>query len=142
LTKPLFAIVGLLLVEGHVDQPTILGLDDVKRKAMLVNGAEVLDGVLGITGTQTLVVLGFPTTTVVILGLPFLVLRHSIEDVLLLALPNLDDGGDELDQKVRNSEQGGVEVVQEVDKETLDMRPIMILYWSALNTFFTLPGQS
>lgn len=47
--------------------------------------------------------------------------------MLLLAFPDLDNGSDKLDQKVGDSQKGGVEVVQEVDKETLNVRSIVVL---------------
>jgi hypothetical protein len=43
------------------------------------------------------VVLGIPSTTTVVVGLPLFVLRHSVETDFLLVLRNLDNGGDESD---------------------------------------------
>ena len=39
----------------------------------------------------------------------------------------LDDGRDELQQEARHAEQGGVEVVEEVHDEALDVRAVMVL---------------
>ena len=75
-----------------------------------------------------LVVLGFPTLSVVVRLLPLLVLWHSIECHLLLAFPHPDDGCDELDQEFRDPEQRRVEVVKEVNDQTFDMRTVVILY--------------
>lgn len=65
--------------------------------------------------------------TIVVFLFPLLVLGHSEEHALLLALGYLDDGSDELIQEVGNLQQGGVEVVQKVDDKTLDMRTVVIL---------------
>ena len=40
---------------------------------------------------------------------------------------HLDDGRDELHQEARHLEQAGVEVVQEVHDEPLDVRPVVVL---------------
>ncbi len=60
-------------------------------------------------------------------ALPFLVLRHGVERELLLSLPDFNDGCDEFDQESGNFEKRRVEVVEEIDDETFDMRSIMIL---------------
>lgn len=140
LPQPLLTIIGLLLVERHVDQAPILVLQRVERQSVSVQSVEVLLGICRSAGTQTLrasehataspthlVVLRVPTFAIVVLSLPLFVLRHSVEAVFLLSLPYLDDRGDELDQKVRNLQQRGVEVIQEVDDQTFDMRTIVIL---------------
>ena len=140
LPQPLLTIVGLLLVESHVDQAPILVLQRVEGQSVSVQSVEVLLGICRSAGTQTLqasevdmasmthlVVLRVPPFAVVVLRLPLFVLGHGVKAVLLLSLPYLDDRGDELDQKVRDLEQGRVEVIQEVDDQTLDMRTIVIL---------------
>ena len=39
----------------------------------------------------------------------------------------LDDGGDELDQEAGHTQQGGIEVVQEVHDEALDVAAVVVL---------------
>lgn len=92
-----------------------------------------------------LVVLDVPASTLVVLLLPFLVLRNSEEGLLFLAfgdLPgrsipcmaqtaseraHLDNGRDELDEEVGNGKQRREEVVEEVDDQALDMRAVVVL---------------
>jgi hypothetical protein len=140
LPQPLLTIISLLLVERHVDQAPILILQRVEGQSVSVQSVEVLLGICRSASTQTLqaseddmasithlVVLRVPPFAVIVLRLPLFVLGHGVEAVLLLSLPYLDDRGDELDQKVRNLQQRGVEVIQEVDDQTFDMRTIVIL---------------
>jgi hypothetical protein len=82
---------------------------------------------LRILKTTHLVVLGNPASSASILLFPSLVLWQGEEDLFLLALVNLDDGRDELDQKVGNAQEGREEVVEEIDDQPFDVGPVMIL---------------
>jgi hypothetical protein len=54
-------------------------------------------------------------------------LRHRVEADLLFALPHLYDGCDELDKEIRDAQQRGVRVIEEIDEETFDVRAVVIL---------------
>ena len=59
---------------------------------------------------------------------PLLVIRNRKEAVRWLgSLANLDDWSDEFLEEARNFEQARPKVVNEVDKETLNVRAIVIL---------------
>ena len=126
--EPFFSIIGFSFVKGHVDEVSVLRLDDVELEAMLAEIAEVLFRVARSARSETLhrrrcfrskahfVVFRLPPSTIVVALFPFFVLRHRVKADFLLALPDFDDGGDEFDQEARNAEEGGVEMIQEVNE--------------------------
>ncbi len=54
-------------------------------------------------------------------------MRHGIEAGLLLAFPYFDDRSDELDEKVWDTKQRGVKVVEKVYDEAFDVGAVVIL---------------
>lgn len=51
-----------------------------------------------------------------------------------MQVAHLDDGSDELHKEPRDPQQGGVEVVQEVHDEALDVAAVMVLQSKRHNT--------
>lgn len=146
LTQPFLTIIRFFLVERHINQLPVLRLHGLKRQTVFVKIAEILFSIGRGTGAQTLVVLGLPSTTIVILGFPFFVLWHCIKTDLFFAFPNLDNGCNELHKEVGNSKQRRVEVIEEVDYKTLDMGAIVILIFESEYSWASgrscSPGQS
>ena len=99
---------------------------------MLVEVGKVDLGVGSIGGTQSLEVLVVPAMLMTRLLLPVFVLGHSEEVTLALgllhiALPDLDNGRDELHEEAGKLEQTWELNLQEVDEQSLDVRAVMIL---------------
>lgn len=76
---------------------------------------------------ETFVVFDLPSLALVVVLLPRDVLWNGEERLLLLALDALHDGGDKLLQKAIYLQQRGPEVVEEINQQPLDVRPIVIL---------------
>ena len=125
--QPLFPIVGLLLVERHVDQRAVLDRELLERQPVPVHVGKVLLRVVGVARPQPLEVLDLPPAAVVRLGFPRFVFGNRKERELLLGLGDLDDRGDEFDEKVGQLEQRREPVVEEVDDETFDVRSVVVL---------------
>ena len=111
---------------------------------------EVRFRILILRGTQTFVVLGGPSRNMGVILCPLLVLWNGKEVFERLPLLNLldaryyelfcqpftypDDRSDKLHQKLGESEQGRVKVVEEVDQQALDMRTIVILQTASVTS--------
>jgi hypothetical protein len=76
---------------------------------------------------RTFVIFDFPPFALIVIILPVHVLWYGEEGLLLLPFNTLNNGCDELFQEAINAQQGGPEVMEEVDQQPLDMRPVMIL---------------
>ena len=59
---------------------------------------------------------------------PLLVLRNSKKIPPLISLRNAYNRRNELDEEARDLEERRVEVVEEIDEETLDMAAVVILH--------------
>ena len=75
----------------------------------------------------TFVIFDFPSLAIRVVFLPIHVLRDGEKRELFLSLGALHDGCDELLQKSINFEQGGPEVMQEIDEQAFDVTAIVIL---------------
>jgi hypothetical protein len=139
--QPLFPIVGLLLVERHVDQRAVLDRELLERQPVPAHVGKVLFRVVGVARPQPLEVLDLPPAAVVRLGFPRFVFGNRKERELLLGLGDLDDRGDELDKKVGQLEQRREPVVEEVDDETFDVRPVVVLSRADTNTLQPLAAR-
>lgn len=53
-TQPVLAVVGLLFVKGHVDERAVLGVGGLEGKTMALHSREILFGIGGRAGAQTL----------------------------------------------------------------------------------------
>ena len=67
---------------------------------------------------------------------PLLILRDRKEIATLLALRNVHNRRNELDEKPRYLEQRRVEVVEVVQDETLDMGTIVVLWGANVKYFY------
>jgi hypothetical protein len=93
---------------------------------------EINLGVLGCAGPQTLVVLEFPAMFVLMRLLPLLIFWHGEKGVGLcwlsgVTLENLDDWGNELNEKPWDLKEAGKLDLEKIDKETFDMASVVIL---------------
>src|SRR2546423_5200699 len=107
LAEPLFSLVGFLLGESQVNQLRLFILHDGKFFVMPVQVTEVPLSIVGITGTQTLVVLVIPTAFMLMRFLPSFILWYCKEcsrlgRFLRVAFPDFDDGSNKLDKEFRN----------------------------------------
>ena len=105
--EPLLAILDALLAERHVDEVPVTVCGPREGLAVVIQGGEILLRLLSGGSTETLVVLDGPSAMAAVHGLlPVFVLGQGVENIRLLPLGRLDDGGDELDRKpgIFNSE--------------------------------------
>lgn len=79
------------------------------------------------SNTIDLVVLGRPASHVPIFLYPLLELRNGEEIDGFLSMAHSDDGSNELNEEIVELEKRWVEVIKEVDDESLDVRTIVIL---------------
>mmetsp|Transcript_45949 Transcript_45949/g.114222 ORF Transcript_45949/g.114222 Transcript_45949/m.114222 type:complete len:285 (+) Transcript_45949:3157-4011(+) len=127
LEDPFLALVGLLLAEGHVDQLRVLPSGPFEGELVLVDLFEVLLELAVGRGAQTFVVFGFPALAVVVLFLPLLVLGQGEKRHLVATTSHFDDGCDELLEESPVLEQLRPVVVEQVDQQTFDVRPVSVL---------------
>mmetsp|Transcript_74018 Transcript_74018/g.163642 ORF Transcript_74018/g.163642 Transcript_74018/m.163642 type:complete len:312 (-) Transcript_74018:1512-2447(-) len=125
---PRLPIVGSRLGESHVDQlPIFVGLP-FEVQAMLVKGREVLLGLSSGASAQALIVLDVPALRVAThLLLPGLIFHLCEEGVHLGALRCLHNRGHELFHEAALLQQVRPPVMEEVNKQPLDVRAIIIL---------------
>mmetsp|Transcript_34625 Transcript_34625/g.112675 ORF Transcript_34625/g.112675 Transcript_34625/m.112675 type:complete len:221 (-) Transcript_34625:1470-2132(-) len=130
---PLLAVVSPLLVEGEVDSLPILFVLPLEHQLVLLDVPEILLGLLGGAGAKTFVVLALPALTAVGLLMPLVVLIESEKALFVLALfflallPNLHDGCHKLLQEPVHLDQGRPPMVDQIDKQALDVRSIVVL---------------
>ena len=121
--KPGLAVVCALLVERQVNR-LVRPRCEVEPDGCGMS--EVLLGLLFGGSTQSLVVLHGPALGALALA-PVLVLRLGVEALDGLALRRLDDGSCHVGQEPRDGDELVPELVEQVDEQTANVRPVVIL---------------
>ena len=124
--EPFLSSISHLLVECKLDNIIVLLVLILELNQMITNLRKVLLRLLCGGGTQTFVVLDFPLLKVAALS-PLLELVLSEERFDLIALGRLEKRGHELFKEAIHVHQRGPEVMNKVDKQALDVRPVVIL---------------
>mmetsp|Transcript_53685 Transcript_53685/g.174598 ORF Transcript_53685/g.174598 Transcript_53685/m.174598 type:complete len:732 (+) Transcript_53685:776-2971(+) len=125
---PRLSVVRARFAECHVDHLAILLRLPLEVQAVLLHGREVLFSLGRGAGSETLVVLDVPTPSQIVLLLPSLILGLREEgDRILSTLADLDDRGDELLHEAAVHEEVRPPEVEEVQKQALDVRTVVIL---------------
>mmetsp|Transcript_46340 Transcript_46340/g.81512 ORF Transcript_46340/g.81512 Transcript_46340/m.81512 type:complete len:320 (-) Transcript_46340:1932-2891(-) len=128
LGDPFLAVVSPFRVESHVDEIIVLCTFIHEQLHVVIDASEILPSFFRSAGTQAFVVLGLPTTTVIVFLFPLIVLVQCEEcDRLLILMCDLDDRRHELLEEARHAQQRRKPMLNEVDDQPLDVRAIMVL---------------
>mmetsp|Transcript_100496 Transcript_100496/g.283435 ORF Transcript_100496/g.283435 Transcript_100496/m.283435 type:complete len:237 (-) Transcript_100496:1726-2436(-) len=112
---PSLAVVGPRFAESHVDKLAVLVRLPLEVQAVFVHCREILLGLCGSAGPQTLVVLDLPSLAVVVLTAPSFVLGLREERVHLAGFGGLHDRSDEFLHEATILQQVRPPEVEEVD---------------------------
>lgn len=125
-SEPILSSICKFLVESKVNDFLIFLVNILKLYLMLINGTKVLFGFLGGGGTQTFVILDFPTFEILVLS-PLFILWNSKERFNLISFCCFDNGSNEFFQKSIVFHKRRPEMMNEVYEQTFNVRAIMIL---------------
>ncbi len=124
--QPLLALLRVLLREGQLER----GIRFSRIQDLHLVDIQLREIFFGLTvgaSAQPLVVLDGPALQGIGLGPDFEILGGEEAGDFLLAGSHLDQGGDEEAEKPFDFEQGGPQVVEEVDQQPADMCAVYIL---------------
>mmetsp|Transcript_90514 Transcript_90514/g.251619 ORF Transcript_90514/g.251619 Transcript_90514/m.251619 type:complete len:537 (-) Transcript_90514:463-2073(-) len=131
---PLLAIICAGLFECKVNRLLIILAQPLECDLVVLYVLEVLFGLVCGAGAQAFVVLGLPALPIVGSVLPLLVLIHGEKALLLLTLiralaflPHLHNRRHKLLQEAVSLEEAGPPTLDQVDEQSLDVRPVVIL---------------